>query len=408
MGNQQSGATQLCSRGQLYAARGEMSSSKMDPENRVGYNMMTKPKFQVQLQKAPQQMISQQQNQEEIVEIPLAGPGKWKIPKSFFEIQEDEEAVEEQVRKPSFNVYVSCLEKEEEPFGVMSKQKVNQDLEAEMLDYHKDDLSFAEGLYGNVILNQNQLVLYTDIKGEKHCEEYDRDKIGKIFPMGIAFGGLTKSIWFKDAIARDEAFDMMTSIPPSYKAVMANPTKNAIPQTKNAIGENDVLENDEDDNMKVFEGINGTNVIVHSENIVLYTDLKKSKHCIAYNKHNIRKCFPNGICDGGLPRAIWFDEEMERDLCFMLMRWNMEEECNTEPEESLAQEFSGLYGPVVLHIDSQIEFSALSGERVKCFYDPSKIKETFPKGISYGRLSKSIWFRDVEEREKCFEAMRKM
>jgi len=402
MGNQQSGATQMCSRGQLYTARGEMSSStKINPENRVGYNMLTKPTFQVQrVQKAPQQMVSQQQNQEDIVEIPLSGPGKWKIPKSFFEIQEDEEVVEE-VRKPSFNVYISCLDKEEEPFGIMNKTKGNLGVAAEMLDYYKDDLSVTEGLFGNVILNKNELVLYTDIKGKKHCEEYDRDSIGKIFPMGIAFGGLTKSIWFKDAAARDKTFDIMISMPPSYRAVMANPSKYAI-------GEDDVLENDEDDNMKIFEGLNETNVIVHAENIVLYTDLNKSKHCIAFNKHNIRKCFPNGICDGGLPRAIWFDEEMERDLCFMLMRWNMEEECNTEPEEPPAQKFTGLYGTVVLHSDSQIEFSALSGERLKCFYEPSEIRETFPKGISYGRLPKSIWFRDDAEREKCIEAMQKM
>jgi hypothetical protein len=401
MGNQQSGATQLCSRGELYTARGWARSDKMDLEDRVGYNVLKKPKFEIQrIQKAPQQLISQQQNQEEIVEIPLSGPGKWTIPKSFLETQENDEVVEEKVRKPSFNVYISCLEKEEH-FEMTSKQKVNEDLEAEMLDYYKNDISLSEGLFGNVILNKNHLVLYTDIKGKKHCEEFERENIGKIFPMGIAFGGLTKSIWFKDAIARDETFDMMISMPPSYRAVMANPTKYAI-------RENDVLENDDDDNMKVFEGINKTNVIVHSESIVLYTDLNRTKHCIAFNKHNIRKCFPNGICDGGLPRAIWFDEEMERDLCFMQMRWNTEEECIVKPEESQAQTFTGLYGSVVLHTDSQIEFSALSGERVKCFYDPSEIKETFPKGISYGRLSKSIWFRDVEEREKCIEAMRKM
>jgi len=392
----------LCSRGQLYTVRGEMSSSKMDPENRVGYHMLTKPTFQEQrIQKAPQQMVSQQQNQEEIVEIPLSGPGKWKIPKSFFEFQEDEEVVDEQVREPSFNVYISCLEKEQESFQMMGTKKLNHDVEAEMLDYYNDDLSVTEGLFGNVMLNKNDLVLYTDIKGKKHCEEYDRNSIGKIFPMGIAFGGLTKSIWFKDAIVRDETFDIMISMPPSYRAVMANPTKYAI-------GEDDILENDEDDNMKIFEGINDTNVIVHSENIVLYTDLNQMKHCIAFNKHNIRKCFPNGICDGGLPRSIWFDEEMERDLCFMLMRWNMEEENHSYPEEAQAQKFTGLYGSIILHPDSQIEFSGLSGGRVKCFYDPSKIKETFPKGISYGRLPKSIWFRTVEEQKRCIEVMRKM
>jgi len=400
MGNQHSGGVEFCSKGQLYTDRGEMTRFKLDPEYRVGYNISTKPTFQVQrIQKAHQQMAPQQQNQEDVVEIPLSGPGKFKLPVSFFETEDRAEVAEK--RKPSFNVYISCLDKEEELCSAAKIPKVNQEVEGEMVDFYKDDYTVIEGLFGNVIINEKGLVLYTDIYGEQHCEEYERDEIGKIFPMGISFGGLTKSIWFEDAAARNEAFEAMLSVPPSYKAVMANPAKYAIMEA-------DACEVVDDDNMKVFEGINNTNVIVHSDNIVLYTDINKKKHCITYNKHNIRKCFPNGICYGGLPKAIWFTDQMERDLCFMLMQWNMEDESNEMPEEPTAQSFTALYGNVILHTDSQIEFTSFAGDRLKSFYEPSDIREIFPQGISFGRLPKTIWFRDDGEREKCIEAMRKM
>lgn len=376
-----------------------MTCVKLDLESRVGYNIANKSTFKIQRTQTHQQMAPQQQNQEDVVEIPLPGPGKWKLPISFFDTEDKAEQAEKS--KPSFNVYISCLDKEEELYSTDNTREVNQEVEGEVLDFFKNDYSVLEGLFGNVIINQKGLVLYTDINGRERCEEYDRENIQKIFPMGISFGGLTKSIWFEDVVARDEAFEMMISVPPSYKAVIANPSKYAIMET-------DACEVVDDDNMKVFDGINGTNVIVHSDNIVLYTDINKKKHCIAYNKHNIRKCFPNGICYGGLPKAIWFTNEMERDLCFMLMQWNMEDESNAIPEESSAQRFTGLYGNVVLHADSQIEFTSLTGDHFKCFYEPSDIREIFPLGISYGRLPKTIWFRDVAEIKKCMEAMRKM
>jgi len=398
MGNQQSGGIEFCSRGQLYTDRSNMTSVKADPEFRVGYKNSTKPTFQVQrIQKTHQQMAPQQQNQEDIVEIPLSGPGKFKLPISFLDTEDKAEVTEKS--KPSFNVYISCLDKEDELYSTDNTRKVNQ--EGEVLDFFKDDYSVLEGLFGNVVVNKEGLILYTDINGEQHCEEYDRESIQKIFPMGISFGGLTKSIWFENRVARDEAFEMMISVPPSYKAVMAN-------RSKYAIMEADACDAGDDENMKVFEGINGTNVIVHSDNIVLYTDINKKKHCVTYNKHNIRKCFPKGICFGGLPKAIWFIDEMERDLCFMLMQWNLEDESNAKPEEPSAQRFVGLYGNVLLHVDSQIEFTSLTGDHIKCFYEPSDISEIFPKGISYGRLPKTIWFRDAAEQKKCIDAMRKM
>jgi len=182
----------------------------------------------------------------------------------------------------------------------------------------------------------------------------------------------------------------MVSMPPSYKAVMANPAKYAILKSKDKLTD--------DDQMKIFEGLNNTQVIVHAENLVLYTDLNKKKHCVTYNKRYIKKCFPKGICFGGLPKVIWFKNAMERDLCFMLMQWNLDDETKPTAHEPTVQNCTGLYGSIVLHSDSQIEYTSLVGDRIKCFYEPSEILETFPMGISYGNLPKTIWFQEVGER----------
>jgi len=397
MGNQQSGSTQFCSRGELYTERPQMTTFKHDPA-RVGYDdISTKSKFQVQRIQKPHQQIApqQQQIQEEIVEIPLSGPGKWTIPKSFFETEEQSSVPE--TRKPTFNVYISCLKEEEE---LPRSKNGNQEVTGEILEYYKDDFSHFDGVFGNVIVHMDGRVLYTDITGEQHCDDYDRETVEKIFPMGIAFGGLTKSIWFNDGPTRDEAFEKMISMPPSYRDVMANPAKYALPKDEDEITD--------DDNMKIFEGLNNSNVIVHSENLVLYTDLNKKKHCVTYNKRYIKKCFPKGICFGGLPKVIWFKNAMERDLCFMLMQWNLDEDTKPTTQEPTVQNYTGLNGGVVLHPDSQIEYTSLMGDRIKCFYEPSEILETFPMGISYGRLPKTIWFQEVGEREECIKAMRSM
>jgi len=400
MGNNQSGGTQLCSRGDLHTARPLMTGFKLDIDTRVGYDLSTKSKFQEQRIQKPHQQVApqQQQIQEETVEIPLSGPGKWKIPKSFFEIEE-QPAVSE-TRKPTFNVYISCLKEEEERHRLENAKQGNQQVAGEILDYYKEDISQFEGAFGNIIVHMDGCVLYTDITGKQHCEYYDRETIEKTFPEGIGFGGLTESIWFNDCPTRDEAFEKMVSMPPSYKAVMANPAKYTIPKNED--------KPTDDDQMKIFEGLNNTHVIVHAENLVLYTDLNNKKHCVSYNKRYIQKCFPKGICFGGLPKVIWFKNAMERDLCFMLMQWNLDDETEPAAQEPIVQTYTGLYGCVVLHSDSQIEYTSLRGDRIKCFYEPSEILETFPMGISYGRLPKTIWFQEVEEREKCIKVMRSM
>jgi len=53
---------------------------------------------------------------------------------------------------------------------------------------------------------------------------------------------------------------------------------------------------------------------------VVYTDIDGEKHRVNYSKYKIDKCFPHGICFGGIPRTIWLKDETERDLCFMLMQ----------------------------------------------------------------------------------------
>jgi len=401
MGNQHSGGMQFCSGSQLYTSRNPMSNYKSDQETRVGW-APTKLSAPVQRQKrAHQQVAPQQQKQEEIVEIQLPGPGKWQIPKSTFDVNEPLEVAPKTAKK-SFNVYISCLDLEGRSEDNVGAQRTGAE-ESDILDHFKDDVTVFEGIFGNVIINKNGLVLYTDISGGNQCEEYDQDTIGKIFPMGIAHGALSKSIWFEDALTRDKCFDVMKSISQQCDSVAASPPK-YIPED----------EGEDDDNMKVFEGINDTNVIVHSENLVLYTDLDDKKHCVIYNKFKIQKCFPNGIHGGDLPRTIWFDDQIERDLCFMLMKWNMwemEENVQEDPQPVIAPiavKYHALYGDVVLHHDSQIEYTSLNGETIKCFYDPSGIQEVFPSGISYGRLPNSIWFQDAKERDNCISTMRKM
>jgi len=362
MGNQQSEGVQFCSGGQMYTCRSTMGSYKSDVDTRVGYNPAGKVRIQA-FQTAHQQMVSLQQGQEP--DLPVKRP-------------------EVIVIKPNMDA------------EVVSKPVVD----VEITDRYKDDLSVFEGVFGKVIIHKSGLVLYTDITGKKQCEKYSGDEIVKVFPMGISQGGLTKSIWFKDAVACQECFDLMNP-PPSYNTVMANPTKYAV-RTEHDL---DVAG---DDVMKVFEGIRGRNVVVHAENIVLYTDITGNKHCVDYNKHNIMKCFPNGICFGGLKKSIWLKDEVERDLCFMRMQWNMEDVCDEIIEESSEQKFTGLYGGVCLHSDSQIEYTSLSGDRMKSFFEPSEIQKTFPQGISYGGLPKTVWFQDNEERQRCFDSMRKM
>jgi len=392
MGNQQSAGLEFCNASQLYTSRNETSISKLDMDTRIAYSLSTEPKFQLQrVQKAHQQVPPQQQEQECIKERPV-------------DLEQDacKQATLLEDKKKLSTAAQSICSVEKGAMERSMKQVVHSKWVegAEVTELSEDDLKVFEGVFGNVIINQSGLVLYTDIAGKKYCEEYDRDQICKIFPMGISQGGLSKSIWFKDITAREDCFDLMSTLrPPSYNTILANPSKFALPK-------NDEAEDDDEDLMKVFEGIKDRNVIVHADNIVLYTDIAGDKHCEHYDKHKIKKCFPNGIHCGGLSKTIWFDDDLERDLCFMLMQWDKEREPDVVVKETVVREFAGLNGNVVLHPDSQIEYTSHNNDRVKCVYKPREIKECFPKGISYGRLPVTIWFRDIIMRDRCIEAMR--
>merc|ERR1719193_1621677 len=161
------------------------------------------------IQKTNQQIASQQQRQEELVEMaPLS-------PRSVFETSKLEVVMEKEParQKPStFNVYISCLDQEEE---LVTQTSEKPEIETKMIDHFKDEFSVFNGLFGNVIINNDGLVLYTDIAGGKHCEDYDCDDIEKIFPMGISHGGLSKSIWFRNAEERDNCFNLMAKLKPS-------------------------------------------------------------------------------------------------------------------------------------------------------------------------------------------------
>jgi len=344
MGNQQSGGLHACSRGQMYTHRSEVQSSKFDLDNRVGYGALSKERFQVQrTQNTQEQVVPQQQGQEDIAEL--------------------EKAYKKVLRE-----------------------------RAETAEHLEDELQVFEGVCGSAYIMKDEVVQYTDLAGKKHREKYNKNEIRKIFPKGIAYGGLTKTIWFKDVVTRDECFDLMTN-----KSVVADPTKFRAEEPNEA------------DNRNSFEGINEGNVVVNANNFILYTDLNGVKRCDRYSKRDLRKCFPCGITGGRLTKTMWFKNEVERDSCFKRMMQRGDDIPKRRYHHVLEdQKFSGFYGSVLLHPDSQIEFTSISGQRVKCYYEPNEIRECFPKGISYGRLEKTIWFQTTYERKKCIDAMRRM
>jgi len=301
---------------------------------------------------------SQQQKQEESVEISAKGPDMSKI------------------LKINLQYHVEPVEVNEKKIG---------------------KVSVFEGLFGDVSVLPCEFVNYTDSVGNVFREKYDSEKVQKTFPMGISFGGLSKSLWFKAVEERDVCFDTMTGIhPPSYADVMANPEKYNVPEW--------VVHSEKDDdscNIKVFDGIQGNDVVVYKDKHVDYTDLDGVKHSVSYNPRNIQKCFPHGICFGGLDRTIWLTDEIERDLCFMLMQFIGEVKHEKEEEKT----FPGLYGSVILK-ENQVTFTSLVGERITAeWYDAKSICRVFPMGISGGGLPHSIWFKEMSEMEDCFKAM---
>jgi len=339
MGNQQirNGGTQFCSHSLRYGGPQFCSPSPnplakrvmVDKSFRVDYNAVKnqkpEPTKRVVHQQGVPEADKQQQIQEEPKEILVEVAGMLKKPKIDVQIQVEP------------NVWERVDAKE------ISRTSV------------------FEGIYGNVSLTSNGFVQYTDIAGTNFFEKYESDKIQKTFPMGISLGGLSKSLWFKTGVDRDECFDVMVGNLSHFSiSVMANPENYNVPscliprkEKKNS------------SNMKVFEGIHGKKVVVYQGNSVQYTDLDGVKHSDVYNIHTVRKCFPHGICFGGLDRTVWLTDEIERDLCFVFMQAKNGFEEGKEQEMS----FPGLMG------------------------------------IGVGGLPHSIWFKDFDDMENCFSAM---
>lgn len=245
-----------------------------------------------------------------------------------------------------------------------------------------------EGLFGDVKLMPDGFVQYTDILGMKYSEPFDPEGIRKSFPSGISLGGLTKSLWFKDGTERDSCFAGMNKVVIT-SLESAEPVK---PE-----GE------EEGDKPNVFDGIQGSKVFVYPNNRVEYTDIHGQKHNVSYRMSKIQKCFPNGICFGGLPTTIWLNQAQERDQCFLFMKNQQEEETQQEEEERL---FTGLYGSVSVKTDYEIEFTSLMGDRVLCSYDPRRIRRVFPMGITSVSIPTTVWFEEMENCESCYRAMK--
>lgn len=438
MGNTESTGLKMCSGNSLYTYTGNRNSLKEQMNmQRVGYE----PKVQPKLKSIPapayrQQQVSQQQMGQRQRQQQQDFSSKLQQHLEIEVIPEPKQQAQQEPKEPTFNVYVDCIKDqlaEDLPLPALEETET-EDLEKDMKDRNMDCF---DGLFGNVIVHENGLILYTDINGEKFCEEFDAGSVSKCFPLGITGGDLPKTIWFNDIIQRDSCFDAMTaqlkdvSDPPSYDEVMSMPDKFSLLEDSETViatcsspvsgfaasslsyslldAETETEdESDPDDHIKVFEGLGGMQVIVHEDNLVLFTDINGNKHCQNYNPHSLHKVFPSGISGGGLPKSIWFDESQERDLCYALMQWNMDEVDESIEVEPEPQEFTGLYGMVTLKHNGEIEYTSLTGENVVSTFDPETLAPTFPMGISYGGLPKTIWFDSPEDRQTALKAMREM
>jgi len=284
---------------------------------------------------------------------------------------------------------VACQQQEpEETVKVqLPKAKTKVVLEAKEVPAFEEKI--FEGLFGDVIIQADRSVKYVDSTGKERCQKFNSEQIRKTFPLGISLGGLTKSLWFKDAWGRDICFEYM-----SASSVEAASETDVVSEREEA-GENR--------NYNVFKGIKGNQVFVYPDNHVVYTDIDGETHNVSFKMSKIKKCFPNGICFGGLPRTIWLNEDRERDRCFFYMK---KQEKQNEVEEEKERIFTGLYGDVMLKSDYEVEFSSLMGDRITCTYDPRKIRMVFPMGITSKDFPTTIWFEETEDCETCFRAMK--
>lgn len=282
---------------------------------------------------------------------------------------------------------------EQEPEEVipLQKQKVETQVLVEAKNVPTKSKTTFEGLYGNVRLLEDGFVEYKDSHGMSYGEAFDPKTITKSFPWGISMGGLTKSIWFKDAAERDDCFIDMSK---TANLKIVEPAKTSF------VGERDNA------NYEVFKGIEGNEVVLYPVNRVEYTDISGQRHSVSYKSAWIKKCFPSGICFGGLPKTLWLNDERQRDKCFNCMKKQEQNDDDlTENEEK--KMFTALYGDVFLKADYEVEFTSLTGEKVTSSYDPRKIRKVFPMGITSIAIPSTIWFSEMKDCESCYQEMKK-
>jgi len=286
-------------------------------------------------------------------------------------------------------VNLACQEQEPEETVKVQLPKSDIQIVAEARDVLARDEVLFKGLFGDIKLLMDGFVQYTDSTGKERRDVFDRINIKKTFPLGISLGGLTKSLWFKEAWDRDLCFQCMS----------ANPVQ--------VSSESDVVtdceEAEDNHNYHVFNGIEGNGVFVYPDNRIAYTDIDGEIHNVFYKKSKIQKCFPNGICFGGLPRTIWFNTETDQEKCFFHMKQQGQDHLSEEEDDRM---FTGLYGDVMLKPDYGIEFTSLLGKRLIAYYDPRKIRKVFPMGIASNTFPSTIWFQEMEECETCYKAMK--
>jgi len=174
-----------------------------------------------------------------------------------------------------------------------------------------------------------------------------------------------------------------------------------------------------------FEGIFGL-ITILVDNKVEFTDETGNQCCEAYHPEAIVKTIPMGISILSIQKTLRFKTVQERDSCFGQMirnhptsnsaRLAKPESYNIpqtfSPKKELVEKenektFPGLYGKVVLRADSKVTFTTLIGERISSGYD-NEICRVFPMGLRGGGLLKTIWFKEMDDLEDCFCAMKEM
>jgi len=293
------------------------------------------------------------------------------------------------VQRQQITMLNTSQQQESEETVKIPIHKVDMEVLAESKNVQKQVLAVFDGLYGNIKVMADGFVQYEDSRGIKYYELFDKKGITKSFPSGISLGGLTKSIWFKDGELRDTCFGLMSG---------ANDLE--IPET-------DFEVEGDKTNYTVFNGIQGNEVVLFAENRVEYIDIHGKKHNVSYNGSKVKKCFPSGICFGGLPSTVWLHDELIRDKCFNCMKNQEKEEEQKQEREEDEKMFTGLYGDVSVKTDYEVEFTTLIGDKVTCSFDPLEIRKVFPMGITNLSIPSTIWFSEMDHCENCFQEMRK-